>query len=393
VSRFLTNIYRRQDVEARAGFRLGYAFARATASRLVREPAGGGSCPRASNQGVNARTEDLAVKSVAVVGASGAVGGVIVRLLEERAFPVGSIRFLASARNAGRRLTFRGESYPILPLEEETFRGVDIVLSSTPAAVSKHYSPIAARAGAVVVDNSSAWRMDPEVPLVVPEVNPRDILKNKGIIANPNCSTIQMVVALKPLHDAFRVRRVVVSTYQAVSGAGQAGMSELQDQSSAIARGETPPPPSKFAHPIAFNLVPQIDDFLPSGYTKEEMKMVHETRKIMGDDSIDVCPTCVRVPVVNCHSESILVETDRPISVESARQIWSNAPGLVVVDEPENRAYPLPLMASGRDEVFVGRIRRDLQRENALLFWCVSDNLRKGAATNAVQIAELLARD
>ncbi len=331
------------------------------------------------------------MKSVAVVGASGAVGGVMVRLLEERAFPVGSIKFLASARNAGRRLAFRGESYPILPLEEETFRGVDIVLSSTPAAVSKHFSPIAARAGAVVVDNSSAWRMDPEVPLVVPEVNPRDILKNKGIIANPNCSTIQMVVALKPLHDAFRVRRVVVSTYQAVSGAGQAGMSELEAQSRAIARGETPPLPSKFAHPIAFNLVPQIDDFLPSGYTKEEMKMVHETRKIMGDDSIDVCPTCVRVPVVNCHSESILVETERPISVGSAREIWSKSPGIVVVDDPENRSYPLPAAASGRDEVFVGRIRRDLSRDNALLFWCVSDNLRKGAATNAVQIAELLA--
>ena len=316
----------------------------------------------------------------------------MVRLLQERNFPLKSIKFLASARSAGKTVVFRGEPHPILPLEEESFDGIDIVLSSTPAAVSKRYSPIAAKAGAVVVDNSSAWRMDPEVPLVVPEVNPGDILKNKGIIANPNCSTIQMVVALKPLHDAFRVRRVIVSTYQAVSGAGQTGLDELKAQSDAHAHGRPAPPPSKFAHAIAFNLVPQIDDFLPSGYTKEEMKMVHETRKIMGDDTIDVCPTCVRVPVANSHSESILVETDRPITPESAREVWANAPGLVIVDDPANRLYPLPSMADGRDEVFVGRIRSDLHRANALLFWCVSDNLRKGAATNAVQIAEVLAR-
>jgi aspartate-semialdehyde dehydrogenase len=332
------------------------------------------------------------VKSVAVVGASGAVGEVMIRLLQERAFPLKSIKFLASARSAGKTIKFRGKTYTIEPLEAETFDGVDIVLSSTPASVSKHYSPIAAKAGAVVVDNSSAWRMDPEVPLVVPEVNPRDILKHKGIIANPNCSTIQMVVALKPLHDAFRVRRVIVSTYQAVSGAGQTGISELRTQSDAIAHRREVPPPSKFAHIIAFNLVPQIDEFLPSGYTKEEMKMVHETRKIMGDDTIDVCPTCVRVPVPNSHSESILVETERPITPESAREVWSKAPGLVIVDDPSNRLYPLPSMADGRDEVFVGRIRADLHRPNALLFWCVSDNLRKGAATNAVQIAEELAR-
>ncbi len=328
------------------------------------------------------------MKSVAVVGASGAVGSLMGRLLEERGFPVRSIRFLASSRSLGQSVTFRGERHPIEPLESESFRGIDLVLSSVPAAVSREFSPKAARAGAVVVDNSSAFRMDPEVPLVVPEVNPGDIAKHQGIIANPNCSTIQMVVALKPLHDAFRVRRVIVSTYQAVSGAGQTGMSELKAQSNALARGETPPKPAKFAHPIAFNLVPQIDDFLPSGYTKEEMKMVNETRKIMGDDSIDVCPTCVRVPVVNSHSESILVETDRPISPQSAREVWSKAPGLIVVDDPSTRSYPLPLDADGRDEVFVGRIRGDLSRSNALLFWCVSDNLRKGAATNAVQIAE-----
>ncbi len=332
------------------------------------------------------------MKSVAVVGASGAVGSVMVQLLRERNFPLRSIKFLASARSVGKSIDFGGESYPILPLEEETFEGIDIVLSSTPASVSKHFSPIAAKAGAIVVDNSSAWRMDPEVPLVVPEVNPRDILKTKGIIANPNCSTIQMVVALKPLHDAFLIRRVIVSTYQAASGAGQKGMDELKEQADAIAHGREVPPPSKFAHPIAFNLVPQIDDFLPSGYTKEEMKMVHETRKIMGDDAIDVCPTCVRVPVANSHSESILVETEQPITVEAAREVWAKAPGIVVVDDPANRMYPLPLMADGRDEVFVGRIRADLHRPNALLFWCVSDNLRKGAATNAVQIAEEVIR-
>ena len=332
------------------------------------------------------------MKSVAVVGASGAVGSVMVQLLRERGFPLRSIKFLASARSAGKTLDFGGESYPILPLEAETFAGIDIVLSSTPASVSKQYSPIAARAGAVVVDNSSAFRMDPEVPLVVPEVNPGDILKNRGIIANPNCSTIQMVVALKPLHDAFRVRRVVVSTYQAASGAGQTGMAELKAQADAIAHGRAVPPPSKFAHPIAFNLVPQIDDFLPSGYTKEEMKMVFETRKILGDDTIDVCPTCVRVPVSNSHSESILVETEHPITADAAREVWAKAPGLIVVDDPANRVYPLPSMADGRDEVFVGRIRGDLHRPNALLFWCVSDNLRKGAATNAVQIAERLVR-
>ncbi len=328
------------------------------------------------------------MKKVAVVGASGAVGDVIVRLLQERKFPVGSIKFLASQRSAGRSITFAGESHPIEPLSDHAFDGVDIVLSSTPAAVSQQYSPIAARAGAVVVDNSSAFRMDPEVPLVVPEVNPHDVAKHRGIIANPNCSTIQMVVALKPLHDAFRVRRVVVSTYQAVSGAGQKGIQELRSQSDALASGREAPAPAKFAHPIAFNLVPQIDDFLPSGYTKEEMKLVHETRKIMGDDSIDVCPTCVRVPVVNCHCESILVETEGPITPEAARDLWSRAPGLVVVDDPASRAYPHPRAADGRDEVFVGRIRQDLARPNALLFWCVSDNLRKGAATNAVQIAE-----
>jgi aspartate-semialdehyde dehydrogenase len=314
----------------------------------------------------------------------------MIRLLQERKFPVGSIKFLASERSAGKSVTFAGTSYPIEPLRPEAFAGVEIVLSSTPASISREFSQIAARAGAVVVDNSSAFRMDPDVPLVVPEVNPHDVARHRGIIANPNCSTIQMVVALKPLHDAFRIRRVIVSTYQSVSGAGQKGMHELQSQTEAHVAGREWPAPSKFAHPIAFNCIPQIDDFLPSGYTKEEMKMVNETRKIMGDDAIDVCPTCVRVPVLYSHSESILVETERPINPEAAREVWASAPGLVVVDDPASRQYPLPAAAANRDEVFVGRIRQDLTRPNALLFWCVSDNLRKGAATNAVQIAEEL---
>lgn len=314
----------------------------------------------------------------------------MIRLLEERKFPVGTIKFLASERSAGKTVTFAGETYTVEPLTAEAFADVDIVLSSTPASVSKQFSPLAAQAGAVVVDNSSAFRMDPHVPLVVPEVNPHDVAKHHGIIANPNCSTIQMVVALKPLHDAFRVRRVVVSTYQSVSGAGQKGLHELHAQTAAHVAGEPLPAPSKFAHPIAFNCIPQIDDFLATGYTKEEMKMVNETRKIMGDETIDVCPTCVRVPVLYSHSESILVETEEPITPAAARDVWSRAPGLIVVDDPELKQYPLPAAAAHLDEVFVGRIRQDLKRPNALLFWCVSDNLRKGAATNAVQIAEEL---
>jgi aspartate-semialdehyde dehydrogenase len=314
----------------------------------------------------------------------------MIRLLEERDFPIASIRFLASERSAGKSVTFRGEAHPIRPLSRDAFEGMEVVLSSTPAAVSREWSPIASEAGAVVVDNSSAFRMEPDVPLVVPEVNPQDILKHRGIIANPNCSTIQMVVALKPLHDAARLLRVVVSTYQSVSGAGQKGLNELDAQSAAAHRGEAPPSPSKFPHPILGNCIPQIDDFLPTGYTKEEMKMVNETRKIMGDPTIDVSPTCVRVPVPFSHSESILVETERPITVEEARDLWSNAPGVTVVDDPFTRTYPLAAAAAEKDDVFVGRIRPDLGRPNALLFWCVSDNLRKGAATNAVQIAEKL---
>ena len=330
------------------------------------------------------------MKHVAVVGASGAVGERMIRLLEERRFPVASIKFLASAKSAGKSVWFRGETHPIGELCAAAFAGVEIVLSSTPASVSRQWSPIAAAAGAVVVDNSSAFRMEPDVPLVVPEVNPQDIQRHRGLIANPNCSTIQMVVALKPLHDAARIRRVVVSTYQSVAGAGMKGIRELESQTDAHVRGTPIPAPSKFAHPIVGNCIPHIDDFLPNGYTKEEMKMVNETRKIMGDSTIDVCPTCVRVPVSISHSESILVETERPISPAQARAIWAESPGVTVVDDPLANAYPLAALAAGKDDVFVGRIRQDLGRFNALLFWCVSDNLRKGAATNAVQIAEKL---
>jgi len=332
------------------------------------------------------------VKSVAVVGATGAVGERMIRLLEERNFPVKTLRALASERStaAPRTITFRGEAEAVEPVRPEAFEGVEIVLSSTPGAVSKEWSPVAARAGAVVIDNSSAFRMDPDVPLVVPEVNPEAIERHRGIIANPNCSTIQMVVALKPIHDAFRIRRVVVSTYQSVSGAGQRGLVELQEQLEARALRRTPPVPSKFPHPIAGNCLPQIDVFLADGSTKEERKMIDETRKILGDDAIEVLPTCVRVPVPYAHSESILVETERPIPAEAAREIWSNAPGVTIVDEPSEGRYPLATEAAGRDDVFVGRIRQDPYRPNGLMFWCVSDNLRKGAATNAVQIAEAL---
>jgi aspartate-semialdehyde dehydrogenase len=331
-------------------------------------------------------------KAVAVVGATGAVGQRMIQLLEERGFPVSTLRCLASERSAGRRIEFRGERLAVEPLREGAFRGIEIVLSSTPAAISKEWSPIAARAGAVVVDNSSAWRMDPEVPLVVPEVNAQEIAKHRGIIANPNCSTIQMVVALKPIHDAARIRRIVVSTYQSVSGAGQKGIHELEAQAHAATHGEPAPGPVKFAHAILGNCIPQIDVFQENGYTKEEMKMVLETRKIMGEPDLAVVPTCVRVPVPYSHSESILAECEREITPDAARALWRDAPGVTLVDDPGAQAYPLAADAAGKDDVFVGRVRQDLDRPNALVFWCVSDNLRKGAATNAVQIAELLAR-
>jgi len=330
-------------------------------------------------------------ESIAVVGATGAVGGIILRLLEERAFPFENIKFLASRRSASRTITFKGETFPVEVLQADAFDGVDLAIGSTPDEVARDFAPWAVERGCVVVDESGYWRMDPEVPLVIPEVNPRDALTHRGIIASPNCSTTQLVVALKPLHDAARVKRVIVSTYQATSGAGVAGQRDLEQGTRAQLAGDVHRYET-FTHPIAFNLIPQIGSPKHEGYTSEEMKMVRETRKIMGDESIQVCPTCVRVPVSNCHSESILVETERKLTAAEARKLFAAFPGIVVVDDLPAKAYPMPLNCDDRDEVFIGRIREDLSSPNGLAFWCVSDNLRKGAATNAVQIAELLVK-
>lgn len=328
--------------------------------------------------------------TVAVVGATGAVGRIMLQLLEERNFPARRFRFLASARSAGRSLTFRGESHTVEELTPAAFEGVDLVISSTPDDVAAEYLPAAVEAGATVIDESGYWRMKPEVALVIPEVNPQDALSAKGLIASPNCSTTQMVLALKPLHDASPLRRVIVSTYQATSGAGVQGTRDLLEGTRA-ALEDRDYTCSAFAHPIAFNAIPQIGSVKEEGYTSEELKMVYETRKILGVESLPVNATCVRVPVANSHSESITVETERPISPEEARELFAAFPGLEVIDDTPNGRYPLPADCSGRDEVFIGRIRRDLSHPNGLSFWCVSDNLRKGAATNAIQIAELLA--
>ncbi len=329
--------------------------------------------------------------SVAVVGATGAVGEVMRQLLIEREFPLRSIKFLASERSAGKTIAFKGKTFPIEPLRPEAFEGVEIVLSSTPASVSKEWSPIAAQAGAIVVDNSSAWRMDPDVPLVVPEVN-ADALNRipKGIIANPNCSTIQMVVALKPLHDLARIKRVVVCTYQASSGKGAKGLFELDAQIAAIGRGEPVPPVKAHAGQLAGNVLPHDWKLGEDGYSEEEWKMVRETQKIMGDDRIQVSPTTARVPVRTGHSEALNLEFHKPITVEQARAALAKAPGVVVLDDYATGQVPLALNAAGRDETFVGRIRRDSTVPHGLNLWVVADNLRKGAATNAVQIAEVL---
>ena len=329
--------------------------------------------------------------SIAIVGATGAVGRLIREMLEEREFPFEKITFLASARSAGSTIDFAGRSHKVEELRPEAFEGIDLAIGSTPDPVAKEFVPWAVERDCVVVDESGYWRMDPKVPLVIPEVNPDALLDHQGIIASPNCSTTQMVVALKPLHDAARVRRVVVSTYQATSGAGVGGQRDLEAGTRAALNGGTHKYET-FAHPIAFNLIPQIGSPKHAGYTSEEMKMVYETRKILGDESIRVCPTCVRVPVSNCHSESILVETDRKVTVDEARELFANFPGIKVIDDLPSGKYPKPSDCDGDDGVFIGRIREDLSCENGLAFWCVSDNLRKGAATNAVQIAELLVR-
>jgi len=330
--------------------------------------------------------------NVAIVGATGAVGTEMVRILEERNFPIKGLHLLASRRSAGKTLFFKGKEVMIKELTPESFNGVEIALFSAGASVSRAFVPHCVRAGAVAVDNTSAFRMDEGVPLVVPEVNPEEIPRHKGIIANPNCSTIQMVLVLKPIHDAARVKRVVVSTYQAVSGAGWEAILELEEETEAILN-ERKYKRKLFPHQIAFNCIPQIpqsDAFLPNGYTSEEMKMIDETKKIMGDQSIRVTATTVRVPVIRGHSESVNIETEKKLTAKEAREILSRAPGVVVYDDPQKQHYPLATLAVGRDETFVGRIREDLSIENGLNLWVVSDNLRKGAALNAIQIAERL---
>lgn len=330
-------------------------------------------------------------ENLALVGATGAVGSLVRKLLEERDFPYKTIKFLASKRSAGTTLKFKGEDHIVEEMTPESFDGVDLAIASTPDETAVQFIPWALERGVVVVDESGANRMNPAVPLIVPEVNPEAIRNHKGLIASPNCSTTQMVVAMKPLHDAGRIRRVIVSTYQATSGAGVAGEADLDNGSRAHLDGAAYEYKT-FAHPIAFNLIPQIGSLKHEGYTSEEMKMVWETHKIFGDDTIQICPTCVRVPVTNCHSETILVETEKKITVAEARELFAATPGITVIDNLEAGEYPMPLQASGKDDVFIGRIREDISCENGLTFWCVSDNLRKGAATNAVQIAELLVK-
>ena len=327
--------------------------------------------------------------NISVVGATGAVGRRMLSTLEERNFPVARLTALASARSAGQTLPFRDQDIEVMELKADSFKGVDIALFSAGGSISKQYAPIAVESGCVVIDNSSAWRMDKEVPLIVPEVNPSALGKKWGIIANPNCSTIQMVVALKPIHDKYRIRRVVVSTYQSVSGSGQKAIEELKQQSRDVLDGK-PAQCNVYPHQIAFNCLPHIDVFQENGYTKEEIKMVNETHKILEDDTIEVSPTAVRVPVIYSHSEAINVETEQPMNVKEVKELLSLSPGISVVDNPDQNEYPLAVNASGSGDVVVGRIRGDLTRANAINFWVVSDNLLKGAAYNAVQIAELL---
>ena len=322
--------------------------------------------------------------SVAVVGATGMVGRTFLKVLEEEKLPVDKYYLFASKRSAGQKINFMGEEYVIEELTENSFdRGIDIALFSAGGSTSEKYAPIAASKGCVVIDNSSAWRMDENVPLVVPEVNPEEIKKNKGIIANPNCSTIQAMVALKPLDDKYKIKRVVYSTYQAVSGAGMGGWSDLENG----LKGEAP---QKFPHPIANNCLPHIDSFLDNGYTKEEMKMVNETRKILGRDDIAITATTVRVPVFNSHSESINIEFHNSFDLKELIEVLKNAPGVVVQDEPENNVSPMAITATGSNDTYVGRIRRDFSVENGVNLWVVADNIRKGAAANAVQIAQKL---
>jgi aspartate-semialdehyde dehydrogenase len=327
--------------------------------------------------------------TVAVVGATGAAGSTTLRILEERKFPVRELRAFASERSVGKTVRFKGEAVRVQRIEAAAFKGVDIAICAAGTAQSKEYSPMIARAGAVVVDKSNAFRMDPAVPLVVPEINAHAVKHHRGIVASPNCTTIVTVMPLKPLHDAARLRRVVATSYQSVSGAGVNGIEDLRQQTLAWARGEAMVP-RHFAHQIAFNLIPAIDAFRPDGYTGEEMKLVNETRKILEAPDLRIAPTTVRVPVFTCHSVAVNAETEVKVTADAARNLFTRFPGLKVWDDPAQQRYPMPVAVEGQDECWVGRVREDLSHPSALSFWVVGDQLRKGAATNAVQIAELL---
>ncbi|MBM3118166.1 MAG: aspartate-semialdehyde dehydrogenase [Chloroflexi bacterium] len=325
--------------------------------------------------------------SVAIVGATGMVGQEFIKVLQQRHFPMSSIHLYASDRSAGKKLYVGHQEIEVKETSPDSFHNIDIALFSAGSEISRYFSPLAAKSGALVVDNSAAFRIEPKVPLVVPEVNPEDIRRHEGIIANPNCSTIQMVVALYPLHKVNPIKRVVVSTYQSVSGTGAAAMEELTTQAKLVLEGQNVVP-HVYPHQIGFNLLPEIDVFLDNGYTKEEWKMVEETRKIMHADDIDISATCVRVPVFIGHSEAVNVEFTDPIAPEDARRILAQAPGVKVLDDPSVSLYPMPWLAAGSDDVYVGRIRADASHPKGVVMWVVADNLRKGAALNAVQIAE-----
>ncbi len=328
---------------------------------------------------------------VAVVGATGAAGQTTLRILEERKFPVRELRCFASERSVGKTVTFKGDAVRVQKVEPGAFRGVEIAVCSAGSAQAKEFAPMIVRAGAIVVDKSNAFRMDPKVPLIVPEINPHAARGHQGIVASPNCTTIVAVMPLKPLHDAGRLRRVVATSFQAASGAGVNGLEDLRQQSLAWARGEAMVP-QHFQHQLAFNLIPHIDTFGSNGYTGEEMKLVNETRKILETPDLPVAPTTVRVPVFTCHSVAVNAETEEKISVARARELFAAFPGLTLWDEPADNRYPMPIVVEGQDDCYVGRIREDLSHPRALNFWVVGDQLRKGAATNAVQIAELLLR-
>ncbi len=332
--------------------------------------------------------------NVAIVGASGAVGHELLRVLDEQDFPVSSLRLFGSSRSAGTTLPFRGKEYVIEELTHDSdFSGVDIAFTSAGAGTSKEFAGVITRHGAIMIDNSSAFRMDEDVPLVVPEVNGADALtRPRNIIGNPNCTTIQMVVALAPIDRISPIRKVRVATYQSASGAGASGMAELEEQHRTIAAGGEPKV-EKFAHQLAFNVIPHVDVFLDNDYTKEEMKMFNETRKIMHSPNISVSATCVRVPVLRAHSEAVWIETEEPVSPEAARKALEEAEGVVVMDDPQGKVYPMPLPIAGKDPVYVGRIRRDISDDKGLTFWIVADQIKKGAALNAVQIAQWLLKN